>query len=65
MKIKVEFCEFWFKSKDGKTFYKVHFRLDADRTAYVPSDRVYAAGDEIMLAVGRDKDGRAKVQIRH
>lgn len=62
MKTKAIFCEFWFK-KDDKTWYKVHFQLSADRTAFVPSDHPVNVGDDIVLALGRDKDGRCKVTL--
>lgn len=63
MKIKVSFCEFWFKDKKGNSWFKVHFYLDSEKTAYVPSSRKYSVGEEIVLSVGRDNDGRAKVVI--
>lgn len=64
MKIKVEFCEYWFRTKDGNTVYKIHFKLSDDVTAYVASTQKYLAGDEIILTLSRDNDGRCKVVIK-
>lgn len=63
MKIKIEFCEFWFKTKDGATFYKAHFRIDNERTAFVPIKRLVEAGTEVVLKVSRDKTGRATLSV--
>lgn len=64
MKVKVQFMEFWFRTKDGKPVYRCHYQFNEEETSWVPSTKKYNYGDEIVLGLGRDKDGRTKVIIK-
>lgn len=61
MKIKIMFMESWFKAKDGTQWYKAHFQLTQDLTAWVPVSKKLDAGSELTLRISRDKEGRAKI----
>lgn len=63
MKVKIEFCDYWFKTQDGKTMYKLYFHLNDDVTVYVPCDHQVSAGSEVILRLTRGKDGRCAVSV--
>lgn len=62
LKVKIMFCEFWFKDKNGRAWYKAHFMLDSVQTAWVPCGDNLPSGTEITLSIGRDKEGRATLK---
>lgn len=65
MKVTCIFCEYWFKTQDGQTMYKLHFYLDSSSglTVYVPCNHQVEAGAEILLRLNRGKDGRCTVSV--
>lgn len=67
MKVTVLFSEFGFLAKDAKktVWYKCHFEIGNNKTAWFYSPIKYNYGDSAVLTVGRDKDGRAKVCLAH
>lgn len=65
MKVTVLFSEYGFKTKDGQVWYKCHFQIRDNVTAWFYSPKNFAYGDQAVLTLGRDKDGRVKVTLSH